>query len=202
MPCLTRPPRSPTCSRSSLRSGGAGFRALRAMGVDPAGQAPDAPSALGGLPGLQRPSAREPQAKAGERHAVHRLERDGPRAVGNRRRRPPAYYHSRHDRRRQDDRDPESAGQCPRPGLGVRAGRRQGGPRTVRQGAGARPPVRPRRRRPRVELHGRLRPQGQPFPSTPLRSGMPTQSASCWRVSSASSSRTIRTAYFASAPWR
>ena len=48
------------------------------------------------------------------------------------------------------------------------------------------PPLRSRRRRAGAELHGRLRPQGQPHLQRRSPSAMPTRSASCWRASSAS----------------
>ena len=102
------------------------------------------------------PGSRKPKPADGTLFLGWSLDR--PRALGNRRRRPPAHRHPRHHRRRQDHSPPQPARQHPRPRLGVCAGRRQGRPRPVRQGAGLGSPLRPRRRRAGAELHGRLRP--------------------------------------------
>ena len=117
--------------------------------------------ALGRLSRLRQSAARLAQAATRQGRHLHRLVRGWPGTVGDGGGRAAAHLDPRHDRRGQDDGNFKPALECPRARLGLRAGGRQGPSRPVRQGAGAGPPLRPRGRRARAELHGGVRGEGQ-----------------------------------------
>ena len=121
-----------------------------ALGADPPGSAADPAARIAPRPDHSIPGAGLAQARRRPMATIfigwdHRR----PGTLDHHRGRAPARHHPRHHRRGQDHGDPVLAQQRADAGLGLRAGRRQGSTTTLRRGARARAPLRPRGRRPR-----------------------------------------------------